>query len=94
LIIQTQRCYSNNNQEPVSAQDLKKRKRSDSDGDIGESGTGDESTVTTAESPISTSPVAKGKAMRRSQVVTRSVVSAIVTRIDLLEYIAAGEDHE
>ena len=58
----------------------------------------DASTVTTMESTITGGLVAAGskavsRTFRRShEVVKRSVVSGIVTRIDLLEYITAGEN--
>ncbi|CAB9514178.1 Cystathionine beta-synthase [Seminavis robusta] len=70
----------------------KRRKLSD---EISPAESQDESTVTTAESPTNPSSVGGSKAKLSAScshhVVKRKVVSAIVTRIDLLEYIAAGE---
>lgn len=107
LIIQTQRCYSGASppaatavqQEGQHQPDPKRRKRAYSaDDTAGMNGGGvesiDDTTVTTTESPSSAAVGSKGKKRRIQQVMKRSVVSAIVTRIDLLEYIAAGEDQE
>ena len=91
LITQVQRCYGGARhisapQEPTEGQSQKRRKTEHTT-EAGESVEG--STVTTAES----SAVFPSKA-RASEVTKRIVVSGIVTRIDLLEYIAAGEDQD
>lgn len=100
LIIQTQRCFSGASSarsagdRQIQQEGGKKRKRAYSADDIEGSGelgeSMDESTVTTMETPVT----GGSKARMTRQVVKRSVVSGIVTRIDLLEYIAAGEDQE
>lgn len=93
LITQVQRCYSgaardsNVPQHPSPGGQSQKRRKVDKTGDGGESVEG--STVTTTES----SAAIPSKA-RSSEVTKRAVVSGIVTRIDLLEYIAAGENQD
>lgn len=84
---QTQRCFSGRT-DPEGPN--KRRKIDGSPDDIVGADSVDESiesTVTTVDSTLFVP--AKGGKMH--EVVKRSVVSAIVTRIDLLEYIAAGE---
>lgn len=91
LIIQTQRCFSGAAAERLAGG---KRKRAYSGDDTGAGGASvDESTVGSSGSPGAGE--AKTEVPRRSHhVAKRRVVSGIVTRIDLLEYIAAGEDQD
>jgi hypothetical protein len=87
---QTQRCFSGRT-DPEGSK--KRRKIDGSPQDIVGADSVDESvesTVTTVDSTL----FAPAKEGRMHEVVKRSVVSAIVTRIDLLEYIAAGEGHD
>jgi hypothetical protein len=88
---QTQRCFSGR----TDSEGSNKRRKIDGSPDdiiVGADSVDEsiESTVTTMDS----TRFAPARGGRMHEVVKRSVVSAIVTRIDLLEYIAAGEGHD
>ena len=107
LIVTEQRCFSGAGSQAATSpsekdghqQAQKRFKRVDSVEDVGHFAKEGESvgasTVTTTESTVTGLVGSKAKPFRRShEVVKRSVVSGIVTRIDLLEYITAGEHQE
>lgn len=86
LITQVQRCYSGAAKQPAAEGQDQKRQKTEHAG-VSATGSGESieaSTVTTVESLPSKA--------RAGHVTKRVVVSGIVTRIDLLEYIAAGEE--
>lgn len=94
LITQVQRCYSGMArdsslpQHPPSLEgQSSKRRKVEKPGDSCESIEGSTVTTTETSSPIPAKT-------RSSEVTKRVVVSGIVTRIDLLEYIAAGENQD